>query len=245
MLIPDIHIPDHHTNAVNNLLELIEHYKPDEIVQTGDLLDMKGPARWSKGTAVEYEQNLQDDADQAIGILRRIRDVYDGPFRVIKGNHDVRAEKYLRQYAPALRHIRALGFAQLLNFDELEIDLHSGPPYRVAPGWVAVHGDQGRLARYGGGTALTIARQYGLSVACGHTHRAGLIPETTGLYQRHTVTGLELGHLMNEKKADYMKLPPNWQMAFGMLHISGKNVQPELIPIDKAGGFTIEGVTYR
>lgn len=247
LLIPDIHIPDQHAKAWANLLSFISDYQPDEIVQTGDLMDFNGPSRWSKASAMEYEDNFQYNLDQGFKKLTELREVYQGPIRVKKGNHDIRAEVYIARYGPALRTLRALQFDQLLSFDMLDIELLPRTPYKVAPGWLVAHGDEGRLARYAGGTAIGLARAYGMNVACGHTHRQGLIHETTGL-NHQKLTGFELGNLMNEDKADYLKLPANWQLGFGLLQVhgggAGTAVAPEPVQMDKRGGFYYQGQVY-
>lgn len=80
----------------------------------------------------------------------------------------------------------------------------------------------------------------------GHTHRLGIGSHTTGYGGEvgKTVTGMEVGNLMNMKLATYLKGGTgNWQQGFGLLTVDGKHVRPELIPIT-GGRFTVDGVTW-
>jgi len=50
---------------------------------------------------------------------------------------------------------------------------------------------------------------------------------------------------MNIKQAKYIKAGLfTWQQGFGILHVDGKNVTPQIVPIIK-NSFTVEGKTWR
>jgi hypothetical protein len=60
-----------------------------------------------------------------------------------------------------------------------------------------------------------------------------------------TVTGMEVGNLMNMKLASYLKGGKGiWQQGFGLLPVEGQHVKPETVPITR-GCFTIERRTWR
>jgi hypothetical protein len=55
---------------------------------------------------------------------------------------------------------------------------------------------------------------------------------------------MEVGHLMNQKRAEYLKSGTgNWQMGFGLLTIDGQHVKPETVPVHR-GRFTVDGHTW-
>jgi hypothetical protein len=59
-----------------------------------------------------------------------------------------------------------------------------------------------------------------------------------------TVTGLEVGHLMDLKKATYLAGGSgDWQQAFAILYVRAGRVTPVLVPI-QGGKFTVEGKVY-
>jgi hypothetical protein len=112
------------------------------------------------------------------------------------------------------------------------------------------HGDEGPLNQVAGRTAFNLAKnKFGANVVCGHTHRAGLTSESYGYNGkiRDTRHGLEVGHFMDLTKADYLKkkgVAANWQQSFGILHIHGSKVYPQLVPVDYDGNFSVEGQLY-
>ncbi len=242
---PDTHIPDHDRGAVESLIGFAGEFNPDSVLILGDFLDMKGPARWSRGTAEEYQTNLQADCDEGVSILDRLRTVYDGPISYIEGNHEDRIRRYLAQYAPALRDLRALRLPELLEMDRLEIDFES-QPLRLAPGWVAIHGD--KLSSYGGGSAMKMAKQFGASVVQGHTHRLAQITETRGFRtDRQDLAAVECGHLSSVERAGYIKFgSANWQTGFALINISSDGaVFPELVPVEPIfGDFMVHGIDF-
>jgi hypothetical protein len=95
------------------------------------------------------------------------------------------------------------------------------------------HGDEGKLSQTPGSTALSLAKRLGKSVVCGHTHRVGLQHETVGFYGKtSTLFGLEVGHMMDIKQADYLSAgTANWQQGIGILVENNKKVVPYAVPI--------------
>jgi UDP-2,3-diacylglucosamine pyrophosphatase LpxH len=244
VLLPDFQVPFEDRKFVKALLRFVGDSQPDKVVHVGDFLDAPEPSRWNKGAAGEYSNTLQKSLDQASGLLGELRAVYGGPVVLKMGNHDRRIQDYVRRYAPALGSLRALEFEDLINADEHFVEVVHGL-YDVAPGWIVAHGDEGSLSRSAGGTAAGLAAKFGVSVACGHTHRAGLVPAATG-YNGNVRSrwGLEVGHAMDVKQAGYLKGgAANWQQAFGILRVKGRTVLPELVPVvDKR--FVVDGAVY-
>ena len=91
-----------------------------------------------------------------------------------------------------------------------------------------------------------VVRRNGKTAITQNTHRQGIISHTSG-YGGNTdkiLTGVEVGHLMDQKKAQYLKGGTgNWQKGFAMLTIDGQHVHPDIIPITR-GKFTIDGHTW-
>ncbi len=92
----------------------------------------------------------------------------------------------------------------------------------------------------------SIAKKWGKSVICGHTHRLGMsaYSEAVGSHYR-ALYGIEVGNLMNRQKASYLRhYSANWQSGVVILSVSGKSVTPTLVPINKDGSFTALGRHY-
>lgn len=239
VLWPDTHHSDQHTKAVQNLVRYIGDSQPDEVCILGDFLDMKAPARWSKGRAEEYAAgSLKRELAAAYGTLALLRTRFDGRVTFIVGNHEARYENYLNAYAPAIAGISKT-LPELLRLDDYGVTLMD-QPYRIAPGVVAIHGDL--LRANAGASALAEVGRHGMSVVQGHTHRLGLV------YQTHGATrfALEAGHLSDIRKASYLSFPgvANWQNGFGSLRVSGNTVSPAIHKVSMQGAFTVDGETY-
>jgi predicted phosphodiesterase len=248
VVIPDTQLPYHDRKALKSVIKFIGDYKPDEVIHIGDVMDFPQPSRWTKGTAGEFEGSVFADCEQAKRTLfEPLRKVFDGPIGVHEGNHDERPRTYLSKYAPALAESGAFNIETLLDFREFDVKLL--PEFnKIAPGWITTHGHRGQIAlsRVAGNTALNAAVKFSTSVVMGHTHRMGVLSKTHGYAGNITsqVTGMEVGHLMNQKLAQYLKGGTgNWQMGFGILTVESGYVKPELVPISR-GRFTVDGVTW-
>lgn len=237
VIISDTQIPYHDQRAVNAVINFIKVTKPDEVVHIGDLMDYPQPSRWSKGTRGEFETSIFKHSELAKKkFLQPLRESFGGPIGVIEGNHDERPRVYLEKYAPALSGMGEFSFDSLLDFRGFEIDVLP-EAYEFAPGWVMVHGHKHgiRLSNIAGNTALNASKKFGKSVIMGHTHRMGIGSQTTGYNGKvvKKLTGVEVGHLMDMKKAGYLRGgTANWQRGFGVVDVDGEYVFPQVVPLD-------------
>jgi hypothetical protein len=171
---------------------------------------------------------VADSMAAMIRFFESLRAVYDGPV----GFHESVSG---RLGIAAHRDLHSLKIEPLSDFHD------------IAPGWVSTHGNfddvQSSIA---GNTALNLAKRIGKSVVMGHTRRMGIGSYTTGFgddkKNEPTLTGMEVGNLVDTKRAGYPRDVTNgWQLGFGLLTVNGDNqVQPETIPISR-NGFTIDG----
>lgn len=241
VLVSDLQVPYHDKRAVENLSKFIKAFKPDEVVSVGDEMDMQTISRWAMGTPLEYERSIGRDRDETVRVLESLKITH-----MTRSNHTDRLYNTLMKRAPGLLGAPELEIENFLRLPELGVTYHR-KPWQVAPNWLLLHGDEGSVNQTGGQTALGLAKKTGMSVVCGHTHRAGLLHYTesyAGVTNR-TIWGLEVGNLMDQKKAGYLKAGiANWQQAFGILYTEGKKVTPSLIPIHNDGSFIVEGKVW-
>lgn len=164
---------------------------------------------------------------------------------VIRSNHTDRLYNIIMKKIPAFLDLPELKFERFLGLDLLGIKYHT-KPYEFAPGWIAIHGDHGSINPQPGLTALGHARRHGKNVVCGHTHRAGqsAFTEASGGVLGRVLRGIEVGHLMDFKKAGYTKGTANWQQAFLVVYVDKKKVSPVLTYFEKDGSFIFEGKVY-
>lgn len=238
----ELQLPYHNQRIWNAFLGFVSDWKPTRIVGIGDHLDCPAPARWNRGTAAEYAGNLQRECDQMKGKFGEIRSVFDGVFDIHRGNHEARIDAYARTKAPAFAGLEALQVRSLLEYKKFEIT-ELPPIAKLAPGWITTHGDIGVLSKYSGGTAISLARRLGVSVVCGHTHRLGHLQESSGIGARTVLHGVETGHMMDIKKAAYIKSgAPNWQGGWAAFEINGHRVHPILVNASPTGVLSYEGM---
>jgi len=236
-------VPYHNTKIFRAFLDFIVDWAPHEIIGIGDHLDCPAPSRWNRGTAEEYAGSLQHEIMMMKGMFGDIRRVFDGPFSVHLGNHEERINTYARTKAPAFASLDALQVSSLLAYDSFAIE-ERPPIMELAPGtgWVTCHGDYGGSSVYSGGTALGLARRWGSSVICGHTHRLGLLNHSLGVYANRTLTGVETGHMMDVRKAAYVKhSAPNWQSGWVAAEVTDKRVHISLVPVTASGQVVFHG----
>lgn len=212
-------------------------------------MDYPQPSRWSKDTAAEFKGSVFSDSEYAKRrFLEPLRKVYDGPVGVIEGNHDSRPRDYLTRYAPALAESGAFNVDTLLDFDGFGVKLLPDF-YEFTQNWVMTHGHLGKigLSPIAGNTALNAAKKFGNSVVMGHTHRMGIGAHTTGYggTVSKTVVGMEVGHLMDMRKAGYLRGGTgNWQQGFGLITVGDKAVHPECVFIQRRQ-FVVDGELYK
>lgn len=247
VIISDTQIPYHDHLALTNVVDFIGEWEPDEVIHIGDLMDYPTPSSWSKDTRAEFAGSVKRDSEMGKQFLGRLRSDYAGPIKVLDSNHDARPAIYLGKYAPALdEYTSSFSLEKLLDFDSHGVEFVGGF-YDFAPGWTATHGHLGfSLSQVAGGTALRAAKKIGVSVVMGHTHRLGLVPDSTG-YQGAVTTkwGFEVGHLMDMRLAHYLKNGgANWQKGFGVFYVDGDKVTPVPVPVHDDGTFHVDGHTF-
>lgn len=239
-VISDLQVPYCDFRAVDAVAQAIEDLKgPDDIVLTiGDEIDLDQISRWDTHGR-EWSRTIGKDRDLTVQILKDLQ-VTDS----VRSNHTDRIYRKLAASAPGLIGLPELEIQNFLRMPELGIRFHK--MFNVAPGWVALHGDESGVSPLAGRTAANLSLKVNKSVVCGHTHRLGLSPTTHGIYGaiNSTLWGFEVGNLCDMKSPGmaYARIH-NWQQGFGLLYIDGKTVTPCPVPIVNRS-FVVEGDQY-
>jgi len=244
VVVPDLQVPYHDPIAVKNVAAYIKAVRPDSVVTLGDEIDLPQISRWTENTPGWYEQTLAADRDEAVEVLWSLVE-HTKDAHMIRSNHTDRLYNVIMKKIPAFLALPELRFEKFMKLDELGITYHK-KPYAVARGIVAVHGDEQSIKPQPGLTALEAARRHGISVICGHTHRAGqsAFTEASGGKIGRILRGWEGGHLMDVRQAHYTKGTMNWQQAFIVIEEVGTNVQVSIINLEKDGTFVVSGKRY-
>ena len=240
LIVPDLQVPFHDQHVVKNLIGFAKKFKAHQTVTLGDEMDMQELGRWSEGKADWFAQTLDENRNLTVDILWEL-----GCTDMIRSNHTDRLYNQISSKIPALGSLPELRFERFLKLDELGIKFWRDD-MPIAPNWIAVHGDHTPIKPQGGLSALEGARRRGKNVISGHTHRAGrsAFTEATGGRVGRILQGVEAGHLMDTRKASYTKGVMNWQQAFAIMYVHEKNVQVDLIHIEKDGTFIVSGKRY-
>lgn len=244
VVVPDLQVPYHDPVAVKNVAAYIKAVRPDSVVTLGDEIDLPQISRWTENTPGWYEQTLAADRDEAVEVLWSLVE-HTKDAHMIRSNHTDRLYNVIMKKIPAFLALPELRFEKFLKLDELGITYHK-KPYAVARGIIALHGDEQSVKPTPGLTALEAARRHGISVICGHTHRAGqsAFTEASGGKIGRILRGWEGGHLMDVRQAHYTKGTMNWQQAFIVIEEIGTNVQVSIINLEKDGTFLVSGKRY-
>jgi len=238
MLVPDLQIPYHDRSAVRALAGFAEQWEPDQVACVGDLIDLPQISQWTKGTAGEHTRDLHKHRNEAIEIIDMLKiDV------ISRANHEDRLFKSVSSRLPGLMGLPELQIEEFLGLNDRGIT-YAHKPYRLAKDFYLMHGDKGTQSQKSGMTASALANRISASVACGHTHKLGLIPTTHMLAGKVTRThwGFEVGCILDFKSPGfkYMKGLANWTKGFGLLYVEGDKVTPVPVPI-LGKTFVVEG----
>lgn len=240
-IVPDLQVPYHDPRFVEAMALAISTLREpgDVVLSVGDEIDLPQISRWTEGTPGAYTKTIARDRDLTVEVLRTL-----GVTDCLRSNHTDRLFNTIMRKAPGLLGLPELELENFLRLPELGITLHK-EGFKVAPGWVALHGDESGISSQAGLTAAGLSRKTGLSVLCGHTHRAGLVPVTESVNGKvvRTRYGMEVGTAMDLRQAKYTRGIANWQQAWGVLHVNGKSVHPELIMVE-GRSFVIMGERF-
>lgn len=246
---PDIQYPYHDDVVLQKILRVVRDRQPDQIVQIGDGVDFPTVSQWSKGTAGEYADTLQEHIDGYRGdVLEPLRAaVPNAKILWLEGNHDLRLRDFVKKYAAPLTALRALEISQLFALKDLDIHYERGP-VRVATNTLAVHGHEaGGYCSSASAWDTKFTKRYGSdkNFAFGHTHQPFLVTRAFGYAGRVSPRfTMNVGSIMDPVEATYIKDGSvSWVQSFAWLEDDGKRVWPELVTlVDRLGYFKGERI---
>jgi len=240
VVISDLQSPFHDVAATKTIAKFIKHYRPSSVVSVGDEIDLPQISRWEEGGEGEWQRDLGKHRDITVDLLAELQVDH-----IVRSNHSDRLYNKIKSKAPGFLGLPELEIEKFLKLDSLGITYHH-EPYELAPNWLLMHGDEGNVQPTAGATALGLAKRSGMSVVCGHTHRMGLTHHTQGWTGKtKTIWGMEVGNLMDYKFARYIKAGLfTWNKGFGLLHVDGTTVMPQLVPIVN-NSFTVDGKVWK
>lgn len=249
LIVPDIQYPYHDKVVLKKLLAVASSFQPDQVIQIGDGIDFPQVSQWSKGTAGEYADTLQEHIDgYRREVLRPLREAVPNSKIVwLEGNHDLRLREFVRKYAAPLTNLRALEIESLFFLEDLDVQYVRGP-FRAATNTLVVHGhESGGYCASASAWDAKFQKRYGSdkNFVFGHTHQPFLITRAFGyegkVSPRFTMNA---GSIMDPVAASYVKDGAvSWVPSFALLRDDGKRVWPELVTmVDRL--FYVSGERY-
>ena len=246
-LMGDFHSPMHSPGLLAAAVEWTRVHRPERIIFMGDLMDYGSTVSRHKSTG--FEPSLQENVDQAYGIIRSFAEASPGTkLTLLDGNHEQRMNSALesRGLIPLAHLTQAeggnavLSSRHLLRLDELGVEAVE-PPVRgygyefsetkVCDGLVARHG---HVAKTGAGaSALEHVKKLSRSIAIGHVHRLAVVYHSTWPDgELRQLVGIECGTMAETRHGmGYASAgSPDWQMGFAVVQKHANGFTADLAP---------------
>lgn len=224
LLMSDLHIPYHDIDAVTIALKYGVENKVNTIVILGDLIDFHKASRFQPDPK---KRSIKQEFDATKEFLRVLRQLF--PTQEIywlKGNHDVRYEKFLLTKVQEIWDDPYYHLEERLRLNEERIHLVDDKVLMKAGKLAMTHGHhifKGIFSPVSPARGAWMKAKQ--SVIVGHLHRASYHPEVD--MEGKVTAGFSLGCLC-EKLPDYQPLVSNSQHGFA--HVL----------VDPSGDFTVK-----
>lgn len=153
--------------------------QPDNIVLTGDMIDLPAMSRFEQRT--DWQSTTQRSIDRYHAYLAQLRaNAPDATIVVVHGNHEARMDRFIRQDAAQLlglrranaeRELSVLTLQYLVRYEELGVESIDGYPnaaYWLEDDLKVTHGTH---TKKGGSNAARYLQTEDESTIYGHTHR--------------------------------------------------------------------------
>lgn len=174
--------PFHSERAMALGLVAVREVQPDNIVLTGDMIDLQGMSKFTQRS--DWANNSQMAIDRYHQYLAELRaNAPDANIVVVHGNHELRMDKYIQQNAAEVLGLRRANMAHelavltlqyLVRYDDLGVTGIDGYPnaaYWLEDDLKVTHGTN--VAKAGSNVAKYL-QQEKTSTIFGHTHRLEL-----------------------------------------------------------------------
>ena len=211
LIIGDLHIPFEDKKAINVMLKIHQHCRPETVIINGDMLDFAEISHFVRDKL--KDRPLRESIDDAVSIIKKLQRYSTVIYHV--GNHELRLQNYLLSNAPEVEHL--VKFDTLIN-DGLDTKIEFVP--MIGRDSMKLYFDDqllvghfNRISRHSCYTCKLLCEDYKVSIVQGHTHRLGNYYTTgiNGILQGHEggcLCDLHPGYTAN----------PNWQNGFLMAY---------------------------
>lgn len=248
----DFQINKHDPDFIDRAIELVKDQQPDMICLTGDESDNSAVGRWAKGMREEYESNLQDQIDETIEYLTKIREAApNARIMMAHSNHMEWITRAVETRLPGFASLRYLTPEVMYELADLEIT-YERKIVEFLPDFLLGHGHQWELTSKSHVTkGVEHVMRTGKSILAGHVHQAALRPVYIGYEGKGTQhVYVNPGCMMDFEKAmesngGYIKgTSPNWSKGIAVITREAGQNYTELILGQNNGTFRYENKIY-
>lgn len=220
--IGDVHLKWIHKPTFSQVLEIVGSYKPDAIVQVGDLYDFFSFSRFPKAPGLTDAESEVFEARQAGEEFWRLlqRSAPRSKCYQIKGNHCDRPMKFAKENAPELIPLVKPTIKSLYEFEGVTT-YHDSTQELIINDIVFMHGFRGKLGDH--------CKHNMMSTVCGHSHRGGVFYFPT--IKGKMIWEMNVGHIA-DPASEALRYSPqryqHWTRGVGMIDRFG----PRFIPLE-------------
>jgi len=161
LVISDIQLPFMHQDAIAFIKAVYKKYKPDHVVQIGDLLDQYFANAWGKSTKA---QSAREEYELALEILHKeLFPIFkNSDIKITWGNHDERIFKRADEAG-----IPEFALKSMRDLYQLPKEIESGYEFKI-DGVTYLHGHTTKCGE--GKAAEVLTYEYETPVVFGHYH---------------------------------------------------------------------------
>ena len=210
LVVSDTHFPFVHQSSLENFFYIAKSYGKHvtHIVHCGDLYDMLAQARFSRdpnvfGNPLEETQISFQMAKEFW--YRLSKTCKNSKNYLLRGNHDIRAEKKIKDNAPDCLHL--LSVKHLFTFDKVET-IFDHRQFLTIGDWNFFHGFMGRMGAH--------VNKFGINICTGHIHRPYIYPSPIHIGKQE----MNVGYLADPNSTGLSYTPTKttgWTHAMGVI----------------------------
>jgi predicted phosphodiesterase len=221
LVIADLHIPYHDSDAIQCALEYGYKKKCDTVLIDGDFIDFYRVSQYCKDPRA---RNVAEEIEAADKLLNSICEHFK---KVVwkEGNHEERYSNYVMQHAPEIWHVNGVHLPVLMRLSERGIDwVGERRVMRIGDHLRVIHGNE-----YAQSTNNPVNPARGLFLRAkdcamaAHNHQSSEHTETT--IARKLITDWSIGCLCG-LHPQYMPLN-KWNQGFSCVRVDGDDFHVE------------------
>jgi hypothetical protein len=209
--------PLHDPKAHNVLLQIVEDFKPHEIINGGDGLDCGAVSHWNRGKPRLIEGlRLEKDAEGYVeSVLDPLRKAHPkARRRYIKGNHECWVDQFVDDN-PSVEGMVSVD--KLLGLTKTGWELS---PQGAVLNVGKLHFMHGDTLRAGALPAKHAVETYGRSIAFGHFHSPNSFTKVSALDVTDVHTGRGVGCLCRKNPRYGRGAPNRWAQGFLLFEVA-------------------------